>query len=87
MLVAQATDARTVRGVAHVADDAAGRGPTFREQIDGGRLVVSVEQGEGVAPWQGIVPLESESLAGCLAHYFDVSEQLPTAIVPWNTSM
>ena len=81
MLVAQATDARTLRGVAHLAEDAAARGDGFHEQIDGGRLVVSVEQGDGVAPWQGIVPLEGHSLAACLAHYFEISEQQPTAIV------
>jgi molecular chaperone Hsp33 len=81
MLVAQATDARTVRGVAHVADDAAARSAAFSDQISGGRLVVSVEQGEGIAPWQGIVPLDGDTLSECLAHYFDVSEQLPTAVV------
>lgn len=81
MLVAQATDQRTLRGVAHVAGDAAGRGAGFHDQIDGGRMVVSVEQGEGVAPWQGIVPLDGDSLAECLGHYFEVSEQLPTALV------
>jgi molecular chaperone Hsp33 len=81
MLVAQATDSRTVRGVVHMADDAPTHGAAFTDQIDGGRLVVSVEQGEGIAPWQGIVPLSGDSLATCLAHYFDVSEQLPTAIV------
>ncbi len=81
MLVAQATDQRTLRGVAHVADDAATRGAAFHDQTDGGRLVVSVEQGEGVAPWQGIVPLDGDSLAACLAHYFEVSEQLPTMLV------
>ncbi len=81
MLVAQATDARTIRGVAHVAEDAATRGASFAEQINGARMVVSVEQGENVAPWQGIVPLDGDSLSACLAHYFDVSEQLPTAVV------
>ncbi len=81
MLVAQATDERTLRGVAQVNEDAVERGSAFRDQIDGGRLVVSVEQGEGVAPWQGIVPLEGESLATCLARYFEVSEQLPTVLV------
>lgn len=81
MLVAQSTDQRTLRGVAHVAGNAAGRSAAFRDQIDGGRMVVSVEQGEGVAPWQGIVPLEGDSLADCLGHYFEVSEQLPTVVV------
>jgi len=85
MLVAQATSPaaspRTLRGVAHVVGDAAARGAQFPDQINGGRLVISVEQGQGVAPWQGIVPLEGDSLAACLAHYFEVSEQLPTALV------
>jgi molecular chaperone Hsp33 len=81
MLVAQATDTRTLRGVAHVSEDAATRGAGFSEQIDGGRLVVSVEQGDGASPWQGVVPLEGDSLAGCLERYFEVSEQLPSIIV------
>jgi molecular chaperone Hsp33 len=81
MLVAQATDAGTLRGVAHVGvggvEDAAG----FQELVGGGRLIVSVEQGDGVVPWQGVVPLQGERLAACLENYFAVSEQLPTAIV------
>ncbi len=81
MLVAQATDTRTMRGVAHVSEDAVAPGAGFSEQINGGRLVVSVEQGEGAAPWQGVVPLEGDSLAGCLERYFVVSEQLPSIIV------
>lgn len=81
MLVAQATDTRTLRGVAHVVEDAATRGASFHEQIEGGRLVVSVEQGGAIAPWQGVVPLEGASLAECLERYFAVSEQLPTVIV------
>jgi molecular chaperone Hsp33 len=79
MLVAQATDSRTLRGVAHVADDAMGE--TFGELVQGGRLVVSVEQGDGITPWQGIVSLEGASLAECVERYFAVSEQLPTMIV------
>jgi molecular chaperone Hsp33 len=81
MLVAQATDAGTVRGVAH-ADAATGSPASgFQELVGGGRLLVSVEQGDGAIPWQGVVPLEGQSLASCLEHYFAVSEQLPTAIV------
>jgi len=81
LLVAQATDERTIRGVAHMAGDAAECGAAFGEQITGGRMVVSVEQGQGVTPWQGIVPLDGDSLAACLGYYFEVSEQLPTVIV------
>jgi molecular chaperone Hsp33 len=80
MLVAQATDTRTVRGVAHGVVTQAGNGALL-ELVKGARLVVSVEQGEGLGPWQGIVPLEAENLAGCLESYFAVSEQVPTLIV------
>jgi molecular chaperone Hsp33 len=81
MLVAQATDKRTVRGVAHLGEAPMPDPPEFAALIDGGRMVVSVEQGGDAPPWQGVVPLEGRSLAGCLENYFLVSEQLPTAIV------
>jgi molecular chaperone Hsp33 len=83
MLVAQATDQRTLRGVAHVAEGAreSAEGADFAALVRGGHLVVSVEQGDGAVPWQGVVPLQGEQLAACLENYFAVSEQLPTAIV------
>lgn len=81
MLVAQATDTRTLRGVAHVADETAAAEAGFPALIAGGRLVVSVEQGGGASPWQGVVPLDAASLAKSLENYFAVSEQLPTVIV------
>jgi len=81
MLVAQATDMLTLRGVAHV-DEAHGQvGGAFGELVKDGRLVVSVEQGGSANPWQGIVPLDGATLAACLERYFAVSEQLPTMIV------
>lgn len=81
MLVAQSTDTRSVRGVAHVGDAPVPADADFASLIQGGRLVVSVEQGGEAPPWQGVVPLEGPSLARCLENYFLVSEQLPTAIV------
>jgi molecular chaperone Hsp33 len=80
MLVAQSTDTRSLRGVAYEGE-AAGAGAAFQDLISGGRLVVSVEQGEGASPWQGVVPLEGACLSACLENYFAVSEQVPTAIV------
>ena len=81
MLIAQATDVGTLRGVAHVDPASTDTGAGFQQLIGGGRLVVSVEQGAGVEPWQGVVPLDGSSLAACLESYFLVSEQLPTCIV------
>jgi molecular chaperone Hsp33 len=81
MLVAQATDNRTMRGVAHVVEGADTAGLPFPELVKGGRLVVSVEQGERSPAWQGVVPLSGASLGRCLEDYFAASEQLPTAIM------
>ena len=81
MLVVQATDTRSIRGVAHLDDEAQTAGLDFRALVAGGRMVVSVEQGGRGPAWQGIVPLDGHSLAQCLENYFASSEQLPTAIV------
>jgi len=90
LLVAQATDTRTLRGMAQTAAAPgvampAADGPVaaapIRELVQGGRMVVSVEQGDGMTPWQGIVPLDGETLAQCLDRYFESSEQLPTMMV------
>lgn len=81
MLVVQATDTRTFRGVAHLAEGAVTAGLAFPALVAGSRMVVSVEQGSGGPAWQGIVPLDGDSLGQCLEHYFANSEQLPTAIV------
>lgn len=80
MLVAQATDTRTLRGVAQVREGAATAGLPFGRLVQGGRLVVSVEQGEHAPAWQGVVPLDEDGLGRCLESYFAASEQLPTAI-------
>ncbi|MEO8313879.1 MAG: Hsp33 family molecular chaperone HslO [Pseudomonadota bacterium] len=80
MLVAQATDVGTLRGVAHAAASDASVAD-FQQLVGGGRLVVSMEQGDGMIPWQGVVPLLGNSLAQSLENYFAASEQVPTAIV------
>lgn len=83
MLIAQATSGRTLRGVAHCEgegepelDDA-----DFATLVGGGQLSITVERGGGAPSWQGIVPLNGDSLAACLERYFEVSEQLPTRVV------
>lgn len=79
MLVAQSTDTLAVRGMAHVREGVdAAQMKEFSELVVGGSLVVTVEQGDGSTPWQGIVPLEGASLAQCLESYFAASEQVPS---------
>lgn len=80
MLVAQCTDDHQLRAIAH-HDVRAGEAPTFAELVGEGRLVVTVVTERSGARYQGIVPLEGESLQACLEHYFASSEQLPTRLL------
>lgn len=45
-----------------------------------GNLTVTLENEDLSQRYQGIVPLDSERLAGCLQGYFENSEQLPTRL-------
>lgn len=68
------------------ASDALLEAGSFRELLGQGVLVISIEPkrtenfGGRLERYQGIVPLEKESVAECLEDYFSQSEQLPTRI-------
>ena len=77
-LVAQATSARTVRGVARWE----GEVPVdsgLKARFGQGRLVLTIERGTR-EPYQGIVPLAGANLAEAVERYFNDSEQLPTRL-------
>jgi len=59
---------------AHRLDPAA----TPFAQIGKGTFGVMIDQGAGMAPYQGITPLVGNGLADCAEAYFAQSEQLPT---------
>jgi molecular chaperone Hsp33 len=52
---------------------------TLNELIGKGTMVITIRPSQGEA-YQGVVALEEATLAECLAHYFEVSEQIPTKI-------
>ena len=52
---------------------------TLKGLIGKGNMVITIRPDKG-EPYQGIVALEKDTLADCLAHYFEVSEQIPTKI-------
>ena len=82
LLIAQATHDQKLRAVAQLREDAVPPDSgDFRTLVGDGRLVVTVDRGEGQSPWQGIVPLAGATLAECLERYFEDSEQLSTRIV------
>jgi molecular chaperone Hsp33 len=53
----------------------------FRELVgENGRVIVTIEGGDTGMRYQGIVPLDGDSLSACLESYFASSEQLPTRL-------
>ena len=81
LLVAQCSHDYRVRGVARFdAARVAAAGEDFAQLTGRGQITVTLEAGKSAAPYQGIVPLDGNSLAQCLEHYFANSEQLPTAV-------
>lgn len=81
LLVVQCTDRLNLRGIAHWTDPLPDAGAPLRDLIgDDARLAVTIEQKKRNERYQGIVPLEGETLAECFEQYFLRSEQLPTRL-------
>ena len=70
-------DQQVMRGIARLTEETKASG--LHNLIGKGNMVITIRPTNGEA-YQGIVALEQDTLAGCLAHYFDVSEQIPTTI-------
>ena len=69
-----------IRGIAKLKpDQAQTTAKSLNELIGKGTMVITIRPEKGEA-YQGVVALEEETLAECLAHYFEVSEQIPTKI-------
>ncbi|NEX22531.1 Hsp33 family molecular chaperone HslO [Thiorhodococcus mannitoliphagus] len=81
-LVAQATNARTLRGLARWQGEVPEQG-SLDERFGEGRLVLTVQR-QNADPYQGVVPLEGADLADAIEAYFKESEQLKTRL--WLTA-
>ncbi|NQD35658.1 Hsp33 family molecular chaperone HslO [Permianibacter sp. IMCC34836] len=57
--------------------------PGFSDLVQGGQLALSLLPDQG-QQYQGVVPLDGGSIAGCLEHYFQQSEQLATRVMIWH---
>ncbi|MAL98826.1 MAG: Hsp33 family molecular chaperone HslO [Alteromonadaceae bacterium] len=78
LLMAESNHQRQIRGLAH-SEPEVGPG-TLAEHLGDGRLAITIEPRHGQR-YQGVVPLEDETLSQCLESYFERSEQLATAII------
>jgi molecular chaperone Hsp33 len=76
LLLIQCADGLRVRGMASVRPAA-----DLAPLLGTGRLVVNLDTGKPNGFFQGIVPLTSTTLDGCLESYFRQSEQLATRLI------
>ena len=77
MLVMQCTSELELRGMATPAPEVSAT--SFAELIEAAHCAITVDSGE--RPYQGIVEVNRESLAGSLEHYFARSVQVPSHVV------
>lgn len=85
LLVADFTAPESMRAYARFDEErlaaAIAEGATSPEQLLGtGILAFTIDQGAGMQPYQGIVPLDGSSLEDIAGVYFRQSEQLPTRV-------
>lgn len=72
--------AQQLRGIARFDEDAVlSDEASLTDLIGNGQIVITLDPREGQR-YQGIVALAADTLSGCLEHYFQQSEQLPTRL-------
>jgi molecular chaperone Hsp33 len=83
-LFAECTAAGTLRGIAQLADDGEVE-RDLRAMGEGAVLAITIENpsrdGRDPVRYQGLVALQSDTLAGAFEDYFRQSEQLPTRLL------
>ena len=77
LIMAECSSDLTVRAIARGAEEAVAH--SFTELLGDGQLVLTVSPERGNR-YQGIVPLENDSLAASIDAYFNQSEQLQTRL-------
>lgn len=80
MLVADYVSPNGVRGTARAAAGADLSGRDEKALLGKGYLAMTVDQGADMDRYQGIVPLDGNTLAEAAHTYFRQSEQIPTAL-------
>ncbi|MGB1222389.1 MAG: Hsp33 family molecular chaperone HslO, partial [Alcanivoracaceae bacterium] len=79
LLLAESTHDNGVRGlVQHRKDD--GQYHSLADMLGSNAIMALTIRPDEGRQYQGVVPLEGENLAACLAGYFNQSEQLPTRL-------
>lgn len=78
LLVAECTAQHTLRGLAKWKG-AISTAP-LNQLTGAGKMVITIDPGEDMERYQGVVALEGDSIAQALEHYLEKSEQLDTRL-------
>ena len=76
-LAVNGNNRQEMRGIARMVSET--HATALKDLIGKGNMIITIRPSNG-EPYQGVVALEHDTLAECLEHYFDVSEQIPTKI-------
>jgi len=76
VLMAECNDRQELRAIARF-DGELPEQASFIELLEKGRMAITIDPTQGQR-YQGVVPLEGDSLSDCIESYFSQSEQLPT---------
>jgi len=79
LLMAEASNKRTFRGLVNWDGDVV-QGDMLSKLLGNAQLAITIDPDKGQR-YQGIVPLERDTLSDCLAQYFELSEQLDTYLL------
>lgn len=78
LLVADYLSDGAIRATASIGGEAPGRG--LAALMGKGHLALTIDQGPDMERYQGVTPIEGQTLEEAAAGYFDQSEQIPTAV-------
>lgn len=78
-LMAECSHDRYIRGLARF-DEHAVSGENLHDMLGEGRMAITITPNKGNR-YQGVVPREENTLAGCLEEYFERSEQIATSLI------
>jgi molecular chaperone Hsp33 len=81
LMYVECTSEGDLRGIARVAETPVDWSAGFSAATEGGVLAITLEPYQRGDRYQGVVPLDGESLGDALEGYFAQSEQLPTRLL------
>ena len=78
-IMAECSNNTQLRGIVRGDYQSIGDNENFKTLLGSATLAITIEP-EGRERYQGLVPMDKDSLSKCLEYYFDQSEQLSTKI-------